>query len=629
MNRNLIVAVITGLLLVGCGRSTHPQTRVLEDRVLRFENGFPILTANGVLLGKTTTLVERMEHYYVPGVSIAVINDYELEWAKGYGVLDAEESQPVTPETLFPAASIGKALTAVAAMQYIDMGLLDLDQSVSELLTGWKLPENEFTAQKDVTLRRLLSHTAGVSVSGFKGYLQGEELPTLTQLLDGEPPANNRPIRVDTVPGTKWRYSGGGYQVVEQLLVDVTGKSFPAIMQESILGPADMASTTYAAELPEELRSNTASAHGHWGQPIVGKWLNAPYMGAGAAWTTPTDLAKFANEIMLSISGQSNLLLSQEMANLMIAPQAEGIPFMGPLSMDWGLGWQLNELMRERCISHGGDIPEGYQTLLVAIPERGWGVVIMTNGANGDALRMEILYTLAVHYDILPSMRQIALLGYLLLLFLALLIVWTSTFLIRRVRMRKRVDIEEGKGASRLQVFGVPAVTTVVVVSILLYAGLAVGLGAVGGHTDLGQRKAEAQGLVEQSILLGQHGRIEEGLAAFTQAETLDPELELTDNSWNDLCVLGSLWGHATEIMDVCERAVVSATDSRRMHFGRGLARALTGDYAGATADFEVYVQWTKDRGLYDPYGMEAEGFIVELQAGGNPFDEAQLDKWR
>jgi CubicO group peptidase (beta-lactamase class C family) len=207
----VISSLIMVLMIAGIPFSNSSQNNNTSEIISRFEKSFPQFTAGSILVGNTTTLTERMEHHYVPGVSIAVINDYELDWAKGYGVLDSEGSQPVTPETLFPPASIGKTLTAVAAMHYVELGILDLDQNVNELLTSWKIPENEFTTHEDVTLRRLLSDTAGVSQSGFKGYLQGEEIPTLTQLLDGEPPAKNQPIRVDMVPETQWRYSGGGY----------------------------------------------------------------------------------------------------------------------------------------------------------------------------------------------------------------------------------------------------------------------------------------------------------------------------------------------------------------------------------------------------------------------------------
>jgi CubicO group peptidase (beta-lactamase class C family) len=625
----IVAGLILPILLFGCVRSTSSRNLDLNERIRRFESGFPVLSPNGILSGGKTNLDERMGHYYVPGVSIAVINDYEIDWAKGYGVVDANGNKPVSPDTLFPSASIGKALTAVAAMRYVELGLLELDRSVNDLLVSWKIPENEFTTQEDVTLGRLLSHTAGMSVSGFKGYFQGEEIPTLQQVLGGEPPSTNPPIRVERLPGTQYSYSGGGYQVAEQLLIDVSEKSFPAIMQESILDPVGMTSTTYAVELPIELRANAASAHGRWGRPIVGKWLNAPYMGAGASWTTPTDLARFAAEVMLAISGQSNLILSPEMANRMIAPQVEDIPFIGPFSMDWGLGWQLNRVRGEQYISHGGDIPEGYQHLLVAIPERGWGAVIMTNGANGDSLRLEILYNLAVLYGILPSLRSITFLAYLLLLLIFILIVLAITFLIRRSRIRKPVDAEKRNRTKGVRAFIASTVITAVVVSIIFYVALAFGLDSIAGPPIVGLLQAEALGKVEQGGLFADHGMIEQALASFTEAQRLDPQLEISASSWNHLCIRGSVWGYAADVMDACELATSLAPKDDGMLFGRGLARAIASDYTGAIEDFELYVEWTKDNRFYDPYGMEVEGFIIELKAGRNPFDEAQLDVWR
>jgi CubicO group peptidase (beta-lactamase class C family) len=633
MKRYLIVGVICALLLLGCGTFSYSPQLDREARILQFEDGLPLLTPSGILLGGPATLAERMECYHVPGVSIAVISDYEVEWAKGYGVLDAEGSQSVTPSTLFPMASIGKTLTAVLAMQYVQLGLLDLDQNVNDLLTFWRIPENEFTSGEKVTLRRLLSHTAGVSVAGFRGYFQGEEIPTLTQVLDGEAPARNQPVRVEFVPGTQWRYSGGGYEIVEQLVFEATGRPFAAVMQEQVLEPTDMGSTTYVVELPDELQAGAASAHGRWGQPIAGKWLNVPYMAAGGAWTTATDLARFASEFMLSVSGGSDRLLSQETATLMIGAQAEGVPFLGPVPTDWGLGWQLNDLGRERFISHGGDFPEGYQHLLVAAPERGWGIVIMTNGASGDALRMEILYTLAAQYGFLPSLSQIAWLGFLLLLALTLAVVWAVTLLVRRLRHggygRKPTGPEGRRRASPTRVLLLTGGITLVAISILFYGSLAVGLGRISGGPAVGAAELEALGKIEQGKLWADHGMIEEAVAAFADAQQLAPEVDITASSWRFLCIRGCVWGYVDVVTDACERAVSLAPGDDGMRFGRALARALTGDYVGASGDLEAYVEWTKDNGFYDPHGMEAEAFIVELRAGRNPFDEAQLDEWR
>jgi len=148
-----------------------------------------------------TTITDRMEAYRVPGVSIAVINNHRIEWAKGYGVKGREENEPVTPVTLFQAASISKPVAATAALHYVEKGLLDLHEDVNQKLKSWKVPENEFTQDKKVTLRGILSHTAGLTVHGFPGYRFDKHDPSLAQILDGEKPANTAAIRVDITPG--------------------------------------------------------------------------------------------------------------------------------------------------------------------------------------------------------------------------------------------------------------------------------------------------------------------------------------------------------------------------------------------------------------------------------------------
>jgi len=168
-------------------------------------------------------------------VSIALINDGRIEWARGYGTLEAAGKATVTPETLFQAASISKSLTAMVTLRLVEQGKLDLDSDVNKRLVSWKVPENEFTKEQKVTVRRLLAHTAGVTVPGFLGYEVGETLPTLRQILDGEKPANSAPIRVDMTPGGKFRYAGGGYVILQQLIMDVSGKSFPELMQKTLL----------------------------------------------------------------------------------------------------------------------------------------------------------------------------------------------------------------------------------------------------------------------------------------------------------------------------------------------------------------------------------------------------------
>jgi CubicO group peptidase (beta-lactamase class C family) len=201
----------------------------IERSIRRVEQG--LLSSYGDPPWKRMDLADRMAHYNVPGVSIAVINNNQVEWTKGYGVLEAGRSEPVTPGSLFQPASIAKLVVAVTALRYVERGALDLDEEVNRGLVSWRVPENEFTAAESVTLRRLLSHSAGVTVGGFRGYALGEEVPGLRQILNGEWPANSPPVRVNIVPGTQHRYSGGGYVIVQQLLEDLTGRSFPAIVQ--------------------------------------------------------------------------------------------------------------------------------------------------------------------------------------------------------------------------------------------------------------------------------------------------------------------------------------------------------------------------------------------------------------
>jgi len=336
-----------------------------------------------------------MAHYSVPGVSVAVINDFKIEWAKGYGTKDVETGDPVNPDTLFQAASISKPVATSAALNYVEKGVLDLDEDVNTKLVSWKVPENDFTSEKKVTLRGLLSHTAGLTVHGFPGYAQGREIPTLIQILDGEKPANTAPIRVDILPG-RYRYSGGGYTVMQLLLIDVFKNPFPEQLKKITLDPLDMKRSTYEQPLPELLQDNAAVAHRRNGKPIKGKWHTYPEMAAAGLWTTPTDLCKFAIELMQSRAGRSNKLLSQSITNEMLTVVDTG--------SNYGLGLSVRGKGDEFNFGHGGS-NEGYRCYLVAYPEKGQGAAIMTNSDRGGRLNEEILCALATEYgwkDYLP-----------------------------------------------------------------------------------------------------------------------------------------------------------------------------------------------------------------------------------
>lgn len=384
MKVRLIILVATAsLILFNCAR--NPDA-LIEKRIAGVEQG--LISDYSDPPWKRMELADRMAYYNVPGVSIAVINDYKVEWAKGYGVLEAGNSEQVTQDTLFQVASIGKVVVAVASLHYVDKGSLDLDSDVNQSLVSWQIPNNEFTTEEKVTLRRLLSHSAGVTVEWFRGYAPGEELPNLQQILDGEWPANSTPIRVDIVPGTQYRYSGGGYQIVQQLLEDVSGEPFPDLMRTSVLEPWGMTSSTFEAPLPEKLRAMAASGHRVGGSTIPGGWHTYPEMGAGGLWSTAPDMARFAIGVMQSYAGFSDGVLSQAMAVQMLTQQIDERG-LGPVILDEG-----GDLF---YFMHPG-ANAGYESVMVVYPDRGQGVIIVTNIDEGELLWREILNSVSVEY---------------------------------------------------------------------------------------------------------------------------------------------------------------------------------------------------------------------------------------
>jgi CubicO group peptidase (beta-lactamase class C family) len=327
-----------------------------------------------------------MEKFKVPGVSIAVIDNFQIAWAKGYGLIGADSKTPVTPKTLFQAGSISKPVTAAAALSMVEHGQLSLDQNVNDQLQSWKVPDNEFTQTEKVTLRRILSHTAGLTVHGFPGYDVDAPLPTVVQVLNGEKPANTAPVRVDFVPGTKLRYSGGGVTIEQLLMTDVSGKPFAALLRETVLDKIGMSDSSYEQPLPPARAAATAAGTYAGGQPVHRRWHVYPEMAAAGLWTTPTDLAQFAIEIALSKNGKSNRVLSQKMTNEMLTPVMEEV----------ALGFFL-EKENPGVFGHGG-ADEGFQALLTMNYDTGKGVVIMADSDNGIAVAGQLLRSVARDY---------------------------------------------------------------------------------------------------------------------------------------------------------------------------------------------------------------------------------------
>lgn len=334
---------------------------------------------------------ELLDDSSVPGVSIAVVNDFQLDWAQAYGVADIEAGTPVTPDTIFQAASISKPVAAMASLRAVQEGFFTLDQDINTVLTSWKLPSNGFAADRPVTPRSLMSHTSGTGDGfGFPGYSPNGPVPSILQGLNGLAPSTVGPVRLERPPLTAFEYSGGGVTIQQLALTDAVGKPFEQIAQEWIFKPLGMTNSTFQQPLPREREPQAARAHGPNGEWRSGEpWRVYPEQAAGGLWSTPADIARFVVEVQKSLRGLANRVLSQAMVQEMVRPVG-----VGP----YGIGFQIEKRGEGWYFMHRGD-NWGFQCTLVAHSLKGYGAVIMTNGTNGDVVIEELLRRIELEYD--------------------------------------------------------------------------------------------------------------------------------------------------------------------------------------------------------------------------------------
>jgi len=335
------------------------------------------------------TLQQVMERFRVPGVSVAVIKDFEIHWAKSYGVADVETGRPVDTGTLFQAASISKPLTAMAALALAQEGRFSLDDDVNALLESWKVPASPLTAEAPVTPRSLFSHSSGADDGfGFPGYDPSAPRPTLVQILQGEAPSNVGPIVFGRPPYRAMKYSGGGTTIMQLALTELTGTPFAELMRRKALDPLGMTASTYEQPIPDALAPRAARAHNGAGRRMGPPWHVYPEQAAAGLWTTPSDLARFIIEVQKAYRGPAGAVLTQASAREMIAPVGVG-PYAVGLSIERrGEGWYF---------SHGGS-NWGFRALLVGHVRNGYGLAVMTNGDNGSAVASEIEARVAAAY---------------------------------------------------------------------------------------------------------------------------------------------------------------------------------------------------------------------------------------
>jgi len=358
-----------------------------QEKIVQVENGLrPEYFIKG---DKLKSMTDLMNETNTPGISVAVIHNSEIVWTKGYGVADIETQKPVNTNTIFQAASISKPLTALAVMKLVQDGKLDLDENINSYLKTWKLPENEYTAKNKVTLRNLLSHTAGISVHGFSGYKADADMPTLVQVLNGQAPANSGKVVADMEPNTEFRYSGGGYTIVQQALIDQFQKTFQEIMQELVLDPLGMTNSFYSnTALNEKQCSNATAGHNNDGELVIGKRYIYPEMAAAGLWTTAEDLAKFAVEVQRSLKGESSKVISKEFMEIMTTPVLNG---------EYNIGLCNERIGSEQLLGHDGG-NEGYSCGMLFHKEKEFGVILMSNSQSGYEMNIPFLRSAAAAY---------------------------------------------------------------------------------------------------------------------------------------------------------------------------------------------------------------------------------------
>lgn len=389
MKRQRLVLVL--LLLTGSrALAEGPADRIVEGLL-------PPVSVRGAP-DALWSLDARMASHHVPGVSVAFFDQGKITWTVTRGFADVATRKPVKPDTLFQAGAISQLAATVAALRLARDSQLDLDGDVNARLVTWNLPENAVTAHEKVTPRRLLNHTAGVTVDAFKGYAAGELLPTIAQVLDGQPPANNEFIRVDTEPGSEARHSAGGFVLLQLLLADVTRRPAAQALRELALVPAGMSNSSFEQPWPRSKAARVATPYDKAGSLLKGGWRTYPELAANGLWSTPSDLVRLAGEIGLATRGKSTGLLSAELAAAMLEAQ-EGQQGLGVEVAGEGDGLHF-------WLSGTN---AGYRAWLVAYPARGQALAVMTNGEDGLDLIWELQRAVSREYGwphYKPQMRE-------------------------------------------------------------------------------------------------------------------------------------------------------------------------------------------------------------------------------
>ncbi|HZI28499.1 MAG TPA: serine hydrolase [Gemmatimonadaceae bacterium] len=370
--------IVLALLAIALPVATPAQTRSAADYMAAIEGAQPTAGPNDL---STLTITALLARFNVPGVSIAVIRDHQIHWAKGYGIADVATGAPVDTGTMFQAASISKPVAAMAVLRAVQDGLFTLDTDINTILTSWKLDGGQFTRDGPVTPRTLTSHTSGLGDGfGFPGYNPTDSVPTVVQFLQGSKLSNVGVIFMERPPMTLMEYSGGGVTLMQQALSDARRKPFADIMRDDVLRPLGMTRSTFEQPLPESFDRNAARAHSGEGKAMGAKWHVYPEQAAAGLWTTPSDLARLVIEVQRASLGQLNRVLSRATIQEMLSPVGVG---------DYAVGFSIAKIGQGWYFGHGGS-NWGFRATLLAHKVKGYGLVIMTNADQGGAVASEL-----------------------------------------------------------------------------------------------------------------------------------------------------------------------------------------------------------------------------------------------
>ncbi len=375
---------IFGLLLL-LNVNCKTLNKASNERIKAVENNL----SPGIVYGDTIprlNLQKQMAAYKVNGLSIAVIKDYKIDWAKGYGWADVGEQRPVTVDTRFQAASISKSINSLGLMKLVQKGKINLEADINDYLKTWKFPYDSLSNNKKITLANLLSHTAGLSVHGFGGYTPGDSLPTLVQILDGTKPANSQPVRSLFEPSKKLQYSGGGTTISQLILTDITGMRYEEYMKTEVLQPIGMKNSFYDQPPPTATKDLATAYNG--GAEVKGKYHIYPEQAAAGLWNTPTDLAKYIIETQLEYEGRSEKVLSQATMKKRLTTYIDSNAALGVFLVNKSGDLYFNH--------NGGN--EGFLCTSYGSLKGGNGVVVMIN-ADDFTIINEVLNSVATVYN--------------------------------------------------------------------------------------------------------------------------------------------------------------------------------------------------------------------------------------